>query len=124
MLQRSVSSSFSNPLFTPPKGAAQIMPIKSWCRIPFCWLVLLLPAFPAAAQLSSVPSAPLRNAYYAASEGRYEDALEEYLRILNAARDTTLIAEIAVQTGELFRVHQVASDGRGLIASAEGGVLG
>lgn len=97
---------------------------KSWCRIPFCLLVLLLTALPAAAQLSSVPSPPLRNAYYAASEGRYEEALEEYLRILNAARDTTLIAEIAVQTGELYRVHQVAPDGHGLIASAEGGLLG
>ena len=76
------------------------------------------------AQLPPVPSTPLRPAYYAGSEGRALESLEEFRRILEAARDTSLIAEIAVQTGELYRVSELTDDGRDLVASVDGSLLG
>jgi len=76
-----------------------------------------------AGQLPPLPSAPLHSAYYAMSEGRYIEGLEEYLRILRVARDTSLMAEVAVQTGELYRVSQVAPNGQGLVVSRAGGLL-
>ncbi len=88
-----------------------------------CVTCLLSLPSAAVAQLPPVPSPPLRDAYFAMSEGRYVEAIEEYLQVLDVARDTTLIAEIAAQTGELYRVHEVADDGRGLIASADGHLL-
>ncbi len=63
------------------------------------------------AQLPPQPSRPLHGAYYAWSEGRYTDALTEYLTILEAAGDPGLVEEIAALTGELYEVHEVTTDG-------------
>ena len=76
------------------------------------------------AQLPPLPSVPLRTAYFAWSEGRYGDALDEYLRILDVARDPDLLDEIAVLTGELYEVHEVTTDGLDIQVAPDGSTLG
>lgn len=75
------------------------------------------------AQLPPVPSPPLRDAYYAMSDGRYLEGLTQYLEIVEAARDTALLAEIAIQTGELHPVVELTDDGRGIVLGPGGNLL-
>lgn len=86
-------------------------------------VVGLWPATALSAQLPPVPSPPLRDAYYAMSDGRYLEGLTQYLEIVEAARDTALLAEIAIQTGELHPVVELTADGRDVVLSPAGTLL-
>jgi hypothetical protein len=78
--------------------------------------------FTAAAQLPPLPSDPrLQEAYFAWDRGDYVEALEGYLAILSGSEGGMHVEEIALLTGELYAVDEIAPDGRaGLHVSSTG----
>jgi len=84
-------------------------------------LALALP-FPVAGQSPPLPSdARLQEAYFAWDRGDYVEAQEGYLAVLNGPDGSAHLEEIALLTGELFVVDELAPDGRaGLKVSPTG----
>ena len=66
------------------------------------------------------PSAPVQEAYFAWDEGRYVDAIEGYLELLEEAEGERFVEEVARLTGELHPVRPVDDDGSGLAVSPDG----
>jgi len=75
-----------------------------------CLLALGLGALPAGAQLPE--DSRLQDAYFAWDRGEYDDALAGYLQVLTGPGGEAHLEEIALLTGELFRVDELAFDGR------------
>lgn len=76
----------------------------------FALLVAL--AVPVAAQTPPMPEYPaLREAYLAWDRGDYPAALRGYLEVLNGPDGARHLEEIALLTGELYRVTELAPDG-------------
>ncbi len=65
-------------------------------------------------------SGQLEEAYYAWDQGDYAIALEAYLAVLNGIDGDRLKDEIALLTGELFEVTELAADGSDVRVGADG----
>ncbi len=91
------------------RGAALVSGSVLW-RLAAALVVAVAAAQPLAAQQR--PSAPeLREAWLAWDRGDYVDALERYLAALDGPMGQHLTDEIALATGELYSVVEVAPDG-------------
>src|SRR5688572_11071743 len=69
---------------------------------------------PLAAQLRMPAEPELHEPFVAWDRGHYDVALEGYLRALGGPRGAALAEQIALLTGELYPVREVARDGRAL----------
>ncbi len=65
----------------------------------------------------------LDSAVYAWEGGRYPEALERFERLLKAPDRDSVLAPIALVTGELYRTRQIAPNASNLRWSADGAVL-
>ncbi len=75
--------------------------------------LIVAPALPLAAQMPPLPSDPgLQEAYFAWDRGAYDEALTGYLEALTGPGGAGHLEEIALLSGELFQVEEVAWDGR------------
>ncbi len=84
-------------------------------------LFAALASTPLAAQDRPMPDHPaLQEAFVAWDEGHYPTALRGYLEVLRSAEGDAWLEEIALLTGELYRVDEVAPDGRGVQVSPDG----
>ncbi|MBW3534429.1 MAG: M20/M25/M40 family metallo-hydrolase [Gemmatimonadetes bacterium] len=88
-------------------------------------LLLLAAALPAPAVLAAqAHPMPTRDAllapWLAWEEGRYDDALEGYLRALEAPGGEALVGAVAGLTGESFESRELAPDGSGLRVAGDG----
>ena len=81
-------------------------------------LAIAAGATPAVAQVPF--QSQFDSAYYAWDAGRYIDALERLERLLTGPGGDQLLEPIALLTGELYRVVEVAPDGRALRWSTNG----
>lgn len=83
---------------------------------------LLLPVLPRAAGAQEVqsPSPELEVPYFAWEDGDYVRALEGYLAALRAHGGERHLREIALRTGEWYRVTEVSEDGSGVAFSPDG----
>jgi len=91
-------------------------------RLPVISLTLLLltsTSAPAQVQLSGL-DAEYDEAYVAWDSGRYLHALEIFIAILSAPGGDSYLEKIALLTGELFHVDEVAPDGRSIRISSDG----
>lgn len=84
-------------------------------------LFLLLPA--ARSKGQEMGLADLRAANEAWYEGKYADALREYLRSLKGSSGDQFVEPIARQTGEVFQTEEITKDGRAPRLSPDGSVI-
>lgn len=70
-----------------------------------------------------IGSAELRAANDAWNNGKYADALREYLRLLNSSAADQFVEPIARQTGELFHTEELTADGRTPRLSPDGNLV-
>ena len=62
-----------------------------------------------------MPEAPaLQDAYLAWDRGDYPEAVRGYLEVLRGGEGLAHLEEIALLTGELFKVTEITTDGRGV----------
>ncbi len=91
-------------------------------RLPVISLTLLLltsTSVPAQVQLSDL-DVEYDKAYIAWDSGRYLHALEIFIGILSAPGSDSYLEKIALMTGELYHVEEVAPDGRSIQISPDG----
>jgi hypothetical protein len=62
----------------------------------------------------------LREGFLAWDRGDYPDAIRHYLGVLNSAEGAANLDEIALLTGELYKVTELAVDGSGVMVSRDG----
>jgi len=55
--------------------------------------------------------------------GNYISAIEDFKKILNSQNANKYFEEIALLTGELFKVHEITSDGSSMQFSAGGNYI-
>ncbi len=76
---------------------------------------------------AQAPAPPLRQALdsatYAWEGGRYPEALERFERLLKGPDRDSVLAPIALMTGELYRTREIAPDASNLRWSADGAML-
>ncbi|HMX29053.1 MAG TPA: hypothetical protein PKC13_25935, partial [Blastocatellia bacterium] len=70
-----------------------------------------------------IGSAELRAANDAWNNGKYSDALREYLRLLNSPAGDQVVESIARQTGEVFHTDELTADGRTPRLSPDGSLV-
>src|SRR5262249_37187099 len=78
-------------------------------------LFLALAAIAAMATVATLRAAPadaLDAAKSAWQRGDYIAALNEYIQLLNGPNGDEFVEPIALTTGELYRTHEITSDGR------------
>ena len=74
-----------------------------------------------AAQAPPMPEHPtLREGFLAWDRGDYPEALRAYLEVLNGPEGASHVEEIALLTGEQYRVVEVARDGSGVRVGPDG----
>ena len=72
---------------------------------------------------SSGQEIDLRSANEAWLEGKYADALRNYLRLVKSPVGDQFVQAIARQTGELYQTDEITTDGRSPKISFDGGVV-
>ena len=81
----------------------------------------LLAGTPVLGQMPPMPENPaLREAFLAWDRGDYPSAHRGYLEVLNGPDGSAHLEEIALLTGELYRVTEVAPDGTGVQVAPDG----
>ena len=92
---------------------------------PLALLALLATSVTTAlAQAPPMPEQPtLREGFLAWDRGDYPAALRAYLEVLSGPDAAEYVGEVALLTGELYRVTEVAVDGSGVAIAPDGSMF-